>query len=341
MLKNWVQIICFAAGVNLLKRFVLLNIIIVLVITAWPFVSGASEYCPVPGYSDNVTVEAAEAWLFDFINRMRMEPETALQEIGVNGTITVQDGTRMVCSCYGCFLMGNEMFPLARSAFLDEKAAAWAETMASTGSVFYVSPDGLSLTDFIRQSGYPASNSSQIVAGIMINDYKDPLTALSVLMQRMLVSPDGKAVPQVSMFTDPRFDAVGLAFRPAVLTLPDGTGVGAYLLVIVLEHPLSAFQGRVVQCGHVYQDTDQNGVKNQGEGISCMAILDGQDGTVVARTYSRGRFCIERPVAAGEWAWHFSPGFQVDETVPFQPVSVVDGALKQDIAVKWVLNNQQ
>ncbi|GEM_PF-6215863 len=290
---------------------------------------GAFASCADEGPEANATIREAEDWIVNYINELRTEPESALHELGLNATLSLPIHGDMICNWYGCFYQELETYPLARSAILDGFASTWADEMAEEGFFSYEAPDGSSLEDFIKETGYPSSNGAQIISAVLIKDYKSPCQAVRVIMQNLLESgiSDNKATGNASSLIDYHYDAVGVALKPALFSMDDGTIVGAYYLVILLDRPLEIFRSRMVHCGHLYSDVNNDGLYEEGEGIKGALFYD-DNGAILARSYSKGRFCLEQSVE--QWTWHI--GNRSLPSVDLHGISTwSNGELRQDI----------
>ena len=308
------------------------------------FCSGAEQEPPAYAWcassdesAGNMTLEEAEWWLVDYINRLRVEPEDALAELGLEGSIPPQSRTELVCNWYGCFQQNIEMSPLARSAFLDKIAVTWAENMAQDNAVSYVSSDGLTIYDELVKEGYPSSNGTEIISALLIREFQDPCWAVRALMLNMVgndISGEEGSTGNVAKLVNFDYNAIGLALRPLVFRMPDDSMVGAYVLVIVIDRPAEPFEGRIIQCGHVFKDMNGNGRYDEGEGLSDVVIQD-SSGPFQSFTYKNGRFCIERPEEEGslvvDGRWISNDNVQ---SMPFW----TNGELRQDICLDQIVN---
>ncbi len=278
---------------------------------------------------DDAGIQGAEDWVVDYINRLRTEPDQALNELGIEGRLRLESHGDMVCTWYGCFYHESETFPLARSAVLDEFAASWAEKMAEKGFFSYQAPDGSRIGDQLTQKGYPSANGTQIISAVLIRDFKDPCQAVQVIMQNLLAGAfagegDDSNLQKMLVF---QYNSIGVALKPALFTMADGTIVGAYYLVIFLDRPGDIYRSRMIHCGHVYADADMDGLYEDGEGLPGLLFYD-HSGAVISRTYREGMFCVEK--SAEEWVWHIN-----DRYLPGKELRSVsfwaNGEFRQDI----------
>ncbi len=309
----------------------LLSIVLCIIVASlYPMGQRAGAVCTDDTASlGNATIQDAEDWVVDFVNRFRTEPNKALEELGIEGTITLSRHGDMVCNWYGCFYKESDTFPVARSAVLDGFAEYWAEKMAEEGFFSYEAPDGSTIKDLLIHTGYPSANGTQIISAVLIKDFKDPCQAVHVIMQNLLENGmvDKELQGNAAQLLAFQYNSIGLALKPALFSMADGSVVGAYYLVIFLDRPKDIFRSSMVHCGHVYRDLNGDGFFEDGEGLPGLLFYDSA-GDNIAKTYRDGMFCVEK--STEEWTWRID-----DRYLPGMDLHALsfwtNGELRQDI----------
>jgi hypothetical protein len=276
-------------------------------------------------------IQAAESGILARLNLARSDPWAEAERLGLDPEVLRAEVVPEEVAAQ----WDEGLWPLAPNEFLTDLARRHCEDMLQRGFFSHVTPEGLTPEDRVNSAGYDANIVREELGALAFNTYLYPGEAAELLMDVLLRdSLIQRVTEEGPTLLNERVVEVGIAFLGGELTICEEQ-VHAYVLCILLVRPDGPGAETWVQCGRLYDDSNENGIFDSGEGLPEveMAIRNGE---ILAVTDARGRYCIQRPL--GRWV------LQVDDrvlphTARLDDVAFDDGVLYRDYNLRTFREN--
>ncbi len=276
-------------------------------------------------------MKCAEETIRQTLLKLRVEPEEVIHSMitAESDNDSIQDGNFLDS------LIFPEVMPLVQNSSLDVAAKKLCQTSIISGDINFM--DANSTKSLLNDYEYSAVKVDIKASAVLLGEYMDANESARVLLYNFVktLKEQLKSGEKPSFF-DPDYVEIGTAFCGGTVSLPDTESANIYLMLIILARPAGP-QPYWIQCGHVYNDYDDNNEFNADEGLEHVIMTD-DNGTILSETTSDGRYCFRRP--KGNWILYL-------ESFPFEQnflnyslliKNQTDGILWQDY--KLLLNQE-
>lgn len=268
-------------------------------------------------------IKAAESEILARLNLARSGPWAEAEQLGLDPEVLRAEVVPEEVAAQ----WDQGLWPLASNALLNAVAKAYCEDMLQRGFFSHVTPEGLTPEDRLISIGYNATIVKEELGALAFNTYLDPGEAAQMLMDVLLGdSLNQRVAEEGPTLLNEGVVEVGVALLGGEFIICEGQQVHAYVLCILLVRPDGPGEETWVQCGRLFDDINENGICDAGEGLHGMEMAI-HNGEILAVTEARGRYCIQRPLE--RWV------LQVDDRILAHnaclcDVIVNDGVLYRD-----------
>lgn len=252
--------------------------------------------------------------LLQLINQARVKPLQVAASLGMDTEKLLQDRPDLEP------VLHNGVAPLGLNALLTRVADAHVRDMLESNTIGPVFADGRTSDERIAAEGYNPEFLSEVIRQMDMSDFTNPVEAAGRIFASMLQIE--LEAPSVSAtILNPETQEIGIGI---------GSGIGSYpvnrrgLGLFVFQYGRSADPVSPYLTGVVYQDRNDNGLYDPGEGAMGHSIIVFDDGPQM-RTNADGGF---GSAVAPKWYW----------VILFSQVAPLDNYREIDLSTEnqWV-----
>ncbi|MCJ7602507.1 MAG: CAP domain-containing protein [Desulfobulbaceae bacterium] len=282
--------------------------------------------------AENAAEPALEEMLIQTINQARSNPWADAARLGIDPDILRETVVPEETAAE----WDKGMKPLIRNEILDQVADAHCREMISSNNYSQRTSNGQSTTERIEEAGYSASFANEAVGAVafdfFIEDNQAGRQILDALFSRALKldTPNGAALLHESAVE------VGIALRGGIVSI-QGFQFNVYVLSVVVARP--AMENiYTIQCGHVYDDTNDNNEYDAGEGINGVTISRfGREQLAV--TGIDGGYCLRQP--SDEWIIQICAAYRKQHNTYAEYEDDFSSVIKRDYSARTFQCRQQ
>lgn len=188
-------------------------------------------------------------------------------------------------------ICSEEIYPVIYNDLLSSAAQVLCESIILNG---LQGLDENTTRTFLGNINYEAANFEVKTIGIIMKDYIAPKEGAMLIFNNLKQSVHSDIINgKCSFLLKNEYKEIGVGYCGGISKLTEKENANVYLLVLLLATP-SGPQPNWIQCGHVYNDLNNNGKFDNGEGLNNIAITD-DNGAVLAKTLSKGQYCFKIP----------------------------------------------
>jgi len=282
--------------------------------------------------TQNVLDEASE-YILSRIQSLRTNPWFEAESLGLNVTLLRRESIPLDMA----IKWDAGLWPMLLSDRLSEAANLHCEEMLSQGYFDLISPDGTTPDDRVLAQEYQADKTFEIIRAIAFNVYLSPIEAAEEIVNALFKdSLQSSANSELTPLLMDEFMEIGIGLKGGDITV-DNRIYHVYVTSIFIAIPRLS-QNEWIQCGYLYDDLNENGFYNQGEGVSYTALGVDRNGVpgddedkILATTSANGSYCFRIP--KGQFNIAILGQLTTGSTPPYS-VGTSGGIIRRDYVIK-------
>ncbi len=229
------------------------------------FSAAAADSCrTAQEASADSSAHEASVQLWRMINDARIHPVETMESFGIDEA-AAKDA------------LGKDAGEVARGL----APIAWNDSLAGTAcnhnddmidNLYYSStgPDGTTVSDRIFSAGYNADKTGELLGIVAFSGYMTPLEAAKIIFKNWVKTELDPGIAEEKKIFNPEFSEMGISIKAAVVDLGEDHPSNIYLAVADFATP---FEHYSFLFGNVYQDANNDGLMEPGEGVSGVMVI--------------------------------------------------------------------